>query len=120
MLLCLAVLCIEHWVAIAALRYLELAGSWPGAVLMPFIVASQPWILLLPNYVYTKPYYNPIIQKAAAKPFYISPGSQMQQSSHCCERSAGWCSASRYIYKTPSGMRTDVNSKALHTSPFIT
>ena len=63
-------------------------------------LCRKPWFLLMPNYVYTKDYYDPIF-KAVAKPFYVTPAN-----------------GRRYMYTTPKGRRQEKSSK--YTSPFPT
>jgi len=67
--------------------------------LLQFCVSSgKPWLLLVPNWVYTKPYYIKSTSQLAQKPFYIAPKK-------------------RYTYLTPKGLRKDDDGK---TSPFVT
>lgn len=73
--------------------------------LLQFCEASKkPWLVLVPNYVYTKPYYYRYLQAAKADSttqlfFYIAPKK-------------------RYLYVTPNGRRQQKSSK--YTSPFDT
>eukprot|EP00658_Telonema_sp_P-2_P026863 TRINITY_DN20881_c0_g2_i1.p1 TRINITY_DN20881_c0_g2~~TRINITY_DN20881_c0_g2_i1.p1 ORF type:complete len:171 (+),score=37.44 TRINITY_DN20881_c0_g2_i1:119-631(+) len=68
--------------------------------LLNFLSGSErPWVALCPNYVYTKPYYEPAFKQAPSKPFFLTPPG-------------------RYVYHTPKGMR-QVNSHALQTAPFV-
>jgi hypothetical protein len=64
---------------------------------------NKPFFLLLPNYVYTKPYYISALYNINKKtniiPFYITPKK-------------------RYLYTTPKGRRQIKSSK--FTSPFPT
>jgi hypothetical protein len=62
------------------------------------IQSKKPWLLLVPNYVYMKPYFQDNLN--VAKPFYLTP-------------------ATRYRYWTPLGHR-DIATKNRRTSPFLT
>lgn len=59
----------------------------------------EPWMLLLPNWVYTKPYYAPLLQRPPppALRFYLAPKR-------------------RYLYTTPKSRRQLKSAK--YTSPF--
>eukprot|EP01038_Epipyxis_sp_PR26KG_P005923 gene5923-8170_t len=65
--------------------------------------SNKPWLLLLPNYVYTKDYYNKISQNSnkSKQIFYITPANNK-----------------RYLYTTPKGRRQQKSSK--YTAPFPT
>jgi len=62
--------------------------------------SQKPWLILVPNYVYTKAYYEDVLTQPEGilKPFYIVPKT-------------------RYYYWTPEGFR-DNEAKA-KTSPFL-
>lgn len=65
---------------------------------LQFCVGSKkPWFLLVPNYVYVNPYYDPIMAAAEVKPFFVVPRY-------------------RYQYWAPGGVRSDREQK---TSPFL-
>lgn len=59
----------------------------------------KPWLLLVPNWVYTKPYYAPLLQRPPppALRFYVAPKK-------------------RYLYTTPKSRRQLKSAK--YTSPF--
>lgn len=59
----------------------------------------KPWMLLVPNWVYTKPYYAPLLQRPPppALRFYLAPKR-------------------RYLYTTPKSRRQLKSAK--YTSPF--
>lgn len=80
--------------------------------------SGKPWLILVPNYVYTKPYYQQSLQNSrpgiptvwqrahlwggsgdALQPFYVAPPG-------------------RYYYWTPEGLREN-NSSMQKTSPFM-
>ena len=64
---------------------------------------GKPWFLLVPNWVYLKPYWQTTCQKMRQRygsaPFFVAPKK-------------------RYIYHTPKGLRADSDDGK--TSPFIT
>jgi hypothetical protein len=67
--------------------------------ILRFCVASgKPWFLLVPNYVYRKPFYTPCLRQAS--PIYLTP-------------------AKRYGYQSPSFLRSDLKKGDLATSPFL-
>lgn len=70
------------------------------------VTRPQPWFLLIPNYVCTKPYYQPVLasdSEAPSKPFYVFPKK-------------------RYCYWAPKGVSRDNPNvrKDGRTSPFVT
>lgn len=66
---------------------------------------STPWLVLQPNYVYTKPYWEEITSKhlTAPRPFFLTPETPRQ-----------------YKYRTPCGLRHLTHAQAMRTSPFST
>lgn len=70
--------------------------------LLEFCVSSEkPWLLLLPNYVYTKDYYSQTL------------------STHEIQKSTFFlCPFKRYLYTTPKGRRQSKSNK--YTAPFPT
>jgi hypothetical protein len=58
---------------------------------------GKPWLMLVPNYVYTNPYYEPTLEATKSRPFYIVPPR-------------------RYAYFAPGGVRSSREKK---TSPFL-
>jgi len=63
--------------------------------------SGKPWLILVPNYVYTKPYYASSLQDSGGlpvQPFYLAPPG-------------------RYYYWTPEGHRG--NEMAVKTAPFM-
>ena len=59
--------------------------------------SAAPWLLLLPNYVYTNSYFSEHLHQKEIRPFYIVPFS-------------------RYVYTSPAGLRSTRESK---TSPWV-
>ncbi|EKX53412.1 hypothetical protein GUITHDRAFT_46531, partial [Guillardia theta CCMP2712] len=57
---------------------------------------EKPWMVLVPNYVYTKDYYEKML-KSGVRPFYVIPPN-------------------RYEYISPAGAR---GSREKKTSPFV-
>jgi len=49
------------------------------------LMMGKPWFMLVPNWVYLKPYYTEALEKAAVQPCYLVP-------------------AERYSYMTPAGV----------------
>jgi hypothetical protein len=74
------------------------SGDHPDRLVEFCIFSGKPWLLLVPNWVYTKPYYIKCTTQLPQKPFYIAPKK-------------------RYTYSTPKGFREDDDGK---TSPFVT
>jgi hypothetical protein len=74
------------------------SGDHPERLMQFCIASGKPWLLLVPNWFYTKPYYINSTLQLYQKPFYIAPKK-------------------RYTYITPKGHRLDDDGK---TSPFIT
>jgi hypothetical protein len=73
------------------------------AILRFCVKANKPWFLLVPNYVYRKPYYAECLALRAgqaATPMYLTPGH-------------------RYAYQSPASLRHQLKSKELATSPFL-
>ena len=73
------------------------------AILRFCVKANKPWFLLVPNYVYRKPYYEECLALRAgqaATPMYLTPGH-------------------RYAYQSPASLRHQLKSKELATSPFL-
>lgn len=65
---------------------------------------ETPWLVLQPNYVYTKPYWTEITcNMRGPRPFFLTPMTPR-----------------RYKYRTPCGLRTLTHAQALNTSPFVT
>ena len=60
---------------------------------------TTPWFLLMPNFVYTKPYWASFVRTCSPPPSYVAP-------------------LKRYLYTTPYGRRQQKSSKV--TSPFPT
>ena len=74
------------------------SGDHPDRLMRFCRTSGKPWLLLVPNWVYTKPYYITQTASLSQKPFYIAPKK-------------------RYVYATPKGFREDDDGK---TSPFTT
>lgn len=66
---------------------------------------GKPWLVLQPNYVYMKGYWDECTSriKDGPRPFFLTPGSSR-----------------KYKYKTPCGLRNVNNVQCLKTSPFVT
>jgi hypothetical protein len=70
-----------------------------------FITASdKPWLILQPNYVYTKDYWTTLTSgvQHGPRPFFLTPPQPRD-----------------YVYETPRGLR-DATSSKRKTSPFVT
>eukprot|EP01147_Barroeca_monosierra_P008476 gene8476-950_t len=63
----------------------------------------KPWLVLQPNYVYTKDEWNQLIRKSSPQPFFITPPAPRS-----------------YVYQAPAVLRSDKKKKNLKTSPFVT
>ena len=74
------------------------SGDHPDRLMQFCVSSGKPWFLLVPNWVYTKPYYITKTAQLPQKPFYVAPKK-------------------RYVYATPKGFREDDDGK---TSPFTT
>ena len=91
---------------------------------------SKPWFLLLPNYVYTKPYYNKFLEVISTKPTTSIPSDISNEKSQMikfyalgeinykCHPFYIIPNQNRYLYTTPKGRRQKKSSK--FTSPFPT
>lgn len=65
---------------------------------------GTPWLVLQPNYVYTKSYWSEITcNMKGPRPFFLTPMAPR-----------------RYKYRAPCGLRTLTHAQALNTSPFVT
>lgn len=66
---------------------------------------GTPWIVLQPNYVYTKCYWTEITceKMKGPRPFFLTPTTPR-----------------RYKYRTPCGLRMLTHAQELNTSPFVT
>jgi hypothetical protein len=74
--------------------------------LMHFVCLQQskPWLIVQPNFVYTKPYWEEYTaQLRGARPFFLTPPQPRS-----------------YVYTAPKIMRLSLKSQQLKTSPFVT
>jgi hypothetical protein len=73
--------------------------------LLSFVTSQkrpQPWLILQPNYVYVKPYWNELTSRIRPLPYFLTPPQPRE-----------------YVYITPPGLRS-VRSAARKTAPFVT
>lgn len=74
--------------------------------LVSYVTGTRtPWLIVQPNYVYTKPFWQTLTATALCgpRPFFLTPRSPRA-----------------YKYKTPCGLRHVQHAQALNTSPFVT
>eukprot|EP00049_Salpingoeca_infusionum_P009832 m.167268 g.167268 ORF g.167268 m.167268 type:complete len:480 (+) comp14456_c0_seq1:306-1745(+) len=64
--------------------------------------SKKPFLIVQPNYVYMKPYWQTSMRKMKAVVAYVTPAQPRT-----------------YVYKAPQGFRS-LKSKAMSTSPFVT
>ncbi|CAM9405933.1 unnamed protein product [Phaeothamnion confervicola] len=107
--------------------------------------SHRPWLLLLPNYVYLKGWYGPLLRgNGAGRPLGSGSGDSGGRGESGASRSMSWCGGGggrssggsgdgrgalsvsyvvpprRYRYHSPGGVRQNVISGERRTAPFVT